>query len=529
MTTRAEQERIRRLVGYLQWKMTIYQALLLGRILLLGALAGLLFSLARSGVVSRHHRILIFAVLVGALASYPNFGVLHPNQSGYQPGHIHYYDAFHYFMGAKYLPELGYSRLYEATLVAGRELGAFGAINHVRDLTTYVPRPAATVTPDPIRSRFSRARWEMFKNDLAFFGPRIDAWPELLIDRGYNDPPPRALLMHLLVGRLPASALTLALLTSLDYLVMIAAAWTVWRAFGAVPAALALSFLALSFFARFDYIGGSLLRWDWIAALLAGAAALARGSGTTGGLLLGYAAAARVFPVLFLVPLAIKWAQARLGRRPEPMLAACLRTAFGFLFVLSVGLVAWTDQRPLVLDFLAKIRLHAQDPFVNSVGLGPILVFSSVPWSSTADGTVYVPAEAIAEARPAAYLLPLLSAGYLLATLPLILRARPLESMTFAVPLIFCALSLTGYYYSFLVLLLLLPWHESRARQVSVLEMALLCVIMACTYAFELASAEHLFYQASIQLGLFLILWTVFEYVRLGSRSRPPPLTMPPD
>jgi hypothetical protein len=509
--------------------MTLYQGILLGRILLLVVLAGLLFALARRGMISRRHRMLVFTVLVGALASYTNFGVLHPPQSGYRSGHIHYYDAFHYFMGAKYLPELGYSGLYEATLVAGRELGAFGAINYIRDLTTYAPRPALTVAPEPIRSRFSNARWEMFRSDLAFFGPRIEAWPELLVDRGYNDPPPRALLLHLLVGHLPASAPTLALLSSLDYVLMIAAAVAVWRAFGAVPTALTLIFLSLSFFARFDYIGGSLLRWDWVAALLAGAAALARGSGTTGGLLLGYAAAARVFPVLFLIPLAIKWAQARLGRRPEPAVASCLRAAFGLLLVMSVGLIAWTDPRPLVLEFVAKIRLHAQDPFVNSVGLGPILVFGSVPWSSTADGAVYVPAEAIAAARPAASLLPLLSAGYLLATLPLILRARPLESVTFAIPLVFCAFSLTGYYYSFLALLVLLPWHDGRADQISAVEMALLSVIMACAYAFELASAEllPLFYQASIQLGLFLVLWTGFEYVRLGSRSRPPRTILP--
>ena len=184
---------------------------------------------------------LIFAVFVGALASYPNFGILHPNQSGYRPGHIHYYDAFHYFMGAKYLPELGYSGLYEATLAAGRELGAFGGIRYIRDLTTYVPRPTTTVAPEPIRSRFSPARWETFKLDLTFFGPRIDAWPELLVDRGYNDPPPRALLLHLLVGHLSASEPTLALLSSLDYVLMIAAAWVVWPAFGAVPTALTLT------------------------------------------------------------------------------------------------------------------------------------------------------------------------------------------------------------------------------------------------------------------------------------------------
>jgi hypothetical protein len=48
--------------------------------------------------------------------------------------------------------------------------------------------------------------------------------------------------------------------------------------------------------------------------------------------------------------------------------------------------------------------------------------------------------------------------------------------------------------------------------------MALLAVVMASLYAVELASADliPLFYQASIQLGLFLVLWTVLQYVRLA-------------
>ena len=98
--------------------MTLHQAIILGRILLLLALASLCLYLALGATVSRRLRILSFVVLVGALIGYPNFGAFHPKHSGYRPGHIHYYDAFHYFMGAKYFPELGYSGLYEATLVA---------------------------------------------------------------------------------------------------------------------------------------------------------------------------------------------------------------------------------------------------------------------------------------------------------------------------------------------------------------------------------------------------------------------------
>jgi len=45
--------------------------------------------------------VVILATLGAALLSYSNFGFFHMGW-----GHIHYWDAFHYFMGPKYLPEL---------------------------------------------------------------------------------------------------------------------------------------------------------------------------------------------------------------------------------------------------------------------------------------------------------------------------------------------------------------------------------------------------------------------------------------
>jgi hypothetical protein len=502
---------------------TLYQAIILGRILLLLALASLCLCLAASARVSRRLRILSFVVLIGALVSYPNFGALHPEHSGYRSGHIHYYDAFHYFMGAKYFPELGYSGLYEATLVAAHDLGTLRAIPAVRDLTTYALRPAGSVDADAVRARFSQARWRQFKDDLIFFGPRIDAWPELLIDRGYNDPPPRALLLHALVDRLPARPLTLNVLTSLDYVVVMVAFAVAWRAFGAVPSTLALAFFALSFFARFDWIGGSLLRWDWIAALLLGAAAFARGQGTVAGVCLGYAALARIFPVLFFVPLAIKWLQGRFRKTPDAALGACLWSGLGVVLLVSAGVAVSGEPHTHARDFVSKILRHAQDPSINSVGLGPVVVFGKALWLSTPEGTAYVTEAAIVAARPARYLLPLISAGYLLAVLPLVLRARTLESLMYAVPLIFCALSPSGYYYSFLVLLVLLPWEPGKGiQQVGLLEIAVLAGFIAASYAFEFVSPDllPLFYIASIQLGLFFLVWVGLEYLRLGVPGR---------
>jgi hypothetical protein len=91
----------------------------------------------------------------------------------------------------------------------------------------------------------------------------------------------------------------------------------------------------------------------------------------------------------------------------------------------------------------------------------------------------------------------------------------------YAVPLVFCALSLTGYYYSFLVLLVLLPWEDGRADPLRLVEMALLTAMMAVGYGFELMSDEMLplFHAASLQLALFFVLWLGFEYAR-GRRPK---------
>ncbi len=245
-------------------------------------------------------------------------------------------------------------------------------------------------------------------------------------------------------ARLPATALTVTLLVSIDYVLLIVAFALVWRAFGEIPTALALSFFALSFFARFDYIGGSILRWDWIDALLVGAAALVRGHGATAGALLSYAALARIFPVLFLLPLLIKWAQGRWRGSSDATVASCFRAGLAAMLLGSVAVLATAGLREQTFDFVSKIRRHAEDPFVNSVGLGSLLVFGRAPWSVNPDGTVFVTAEAVTAARLARFLVPLVSAAYLALALPLSLRARVSESLMYAVPLIFCALSPTG-------------------------------------------------------------------------------------
>jgi hypothetical protein len=502
------------------------QAVRLVRLVLLVLLGGVYLWLATGKPLTRWLRFLAAGLLVAAALSYPNFGLLHP-QRGSPPAaaHVHYWDAFHYFMGAKYLPELGYTRLYEATLVAGRELGAFDYVTHLRDLSTYGLREAGGVDATAVRARFSPERWEAFKRDLLYFGPRINEWRGLLQDHGYNDPPPRALLLHALVRGIPAKALTITLLTSLDYVAMLAAFALAWWGFGQVPAMLAFAFLWVSPLARFDFIGGSILRWDWIAALLIGVSLFARGWGGPAGALLGYATLARIFPALFLVPLAVKWVQGRRGGERDEATGRCLAAALAVLLIAGVVLAVAGDDVSLLSEYRAKIRMHREGAFVNAVGLGAMIAAYSAPWSQGADGRLFVTHGALIAARPAPWVLALAALLYAAVALPLVLRARVLESLMYAVPLVFCALSPTGYYYAFLVLLVLLPWRVDRAEPMSLVEMALLAGVMAVGYGFEAVSDELLtfFAAASLQLALYFLLWIGFEYARFfcGGARRP--------
>jgi len=293
----------------------------------------------------------------------------------------------------------------------------------------------------------------------------------------------------------------------------------VWWAFGAIPAALAFAFLALSFFGRFDLIGGSILRWDWMAALLVGVAAFARGFGRTAGILFAYATLARIFPGVFLVPLAIKWLQERRAGTSDQTLTRCLVWAIGVGLAVTLGLAIAGTRLPVIPEYIARMQVHSSSASTNRVGLGPLLIATSALWIVNPDGSTSLDEASLPAARPAPYTLPVVSALYLLGVLPLILRARPLESMMYAVPLIYCAFSLASYYYAFLALLVLLPWAVGRTDSLRLVQCAFLIVITAISYAFELGSDGFLslFYKVSIQMGLFFAVWIAFEYARLRS------------
>jgi hypothetical protein len=314
---------------------------------------------------------------VAGFLAYFNFGAYH-----FGGIYVHLWDTFHHVIGARYVDELGYDLLYECVTVADAEEpggAAAAAQRQVTDLRTNRVSSGAEVLaqPERCRGRFSTARWADFKRDVGYFRARFpDAdWQRVTQDHGFNASPVWLLAAHPLAGSGPLTATRVALLTAIDPLLMIAAFGAVAWAFGAVPAALAAIVWGTYFPARLWWTGGAFLRWDWLAALLAGVALCRRGRSYAGGALLGYSALSRVFPVFALAGAALAWLAARLRRRAvDPdirriLLGALL--AFTVLVPLSAAVRGPQTWRAFARD-LAK---HTSVASANRMGLGVLLAF----------------------------------------------------------------------------------------------------------------------------------------------------------
>ncbi|MEO1366846.1 MAG: hypothetical protein AAFX50_06685, partial [Acidobacteriota bacterium] len=132
---------------------------------------------------------LVIAAALGA-AIYVNLGTFHGRAV------THYWEQFHYTLGAKYFPELGYDGLYAASIEA--QLAVYP--NHpvqsqIRDLRTNAivetGAPETVGHRREVRERFSAERWRDFVGDHKHFLQANNPGyiGGIRRDHGFNPPP----------------------------------------------------------------------------------------------------------------------------------------------------------------------------------------------------------------------------------------------------------------------------------------------------------------------------------------------------
>jgi hypothetical protein len=356
----------------------------------------------RRGIWRRAGAWLLCVSAAAAVASWLRFGQLHtlPDLTGDQGGRsevtgrhrpLQFHEFFHYYLGAKYFSELGYLGLYDCTALADGEMAAHDGVpprvtGFVRDLgDVLADKPVADARSDcgsRQRSRFSTARWVSFEADLRELRSLVPDgwWQDVVDDKGLNPPPTFMLLAAAVANAVPIRAAglpTYAVTTSIDLILIVAAFVAVRRSFGASAAALAAVTFGASFLASYGWLGGAVLRFSWVTAIVLSLTAMRRDRWLLAGLLLGWAICDRVFPVGFAVgaalPLAVRAIDSARARRRLVRLALGVGAtviAAGLASVVVFGLQDWQV-------FGTRLARDSRVHNVLLMGLDKIVTFRS--------------------------------------------------------------------------------------------------------------------------------------------------------
>jgi hypothetical protein len=391
-------------------------------------------------------------------------------ERGFLQGH----EFYHYYLGAKYFPELGYTRLYPCTAVA--EANMFPRTRFqgrlIRDLGSnrLLPIQDAIDHPERCTSHFEPDRWKEFQRDAAWFRPRIAPaqWRQLFTDHGYNAPPVWGVLGISVANALDVSGPSVKAASRIDpalQLVMWAAvAW----AFGWRTLCVALIFWGTNGLGEFSFLGGGYLRQDWFCMAVVGLCALRREKHLAAGALLATAALLRIFPVFLILALGVRTLCAMWKDRTLAPRAAHLRFAGGCLLAISIlvplsGATSGFDSWP---RFIENIRLHRETPLVNYVGLLTIASYDDAnptPRDLSNRENERWKAGRQEARRERSWLILATWLCYLLLLVRAALRAPDWVVAILGVGGVFMFLEITAYYYSVLIAYALLHERDSVA------------------------------------------------------------------
>lgn len=362
-------ERMAEVRDWKQWIATAATALLA---------AGWLLRLAGHGARLAKTR----DVLLAALALATLFAWWHPYRGSLRAW-LHVGDSFHYYMGSKYFEELGYTRLYDCAVIADAEAGLRSRLEHteIRNLETNQIESASRVleTPWACKRHFTPERWRAFSEDLRFFRRRLTLplWFKLRVDHGYNPPPTWTMVGLLLTGKGPPGRIRFFLLTAIDPLLLAAMFAALAWAFGWRVLCIAFIYWGTNQAASWEWVGGSILRFDWLAAAVGALCCWKRGRPVAAGLLLAWSVGVRIFPIAIVAGIALATLLRMFRERSAAPTPSERRFAVAFvagiavilsLSSLVVGPQSW-------LGFVRNSRLHLATDSVNRTGLRPLLAY----------------------------------------------------------------------------------------------------------------------------------------------------------
>lgn len=302
---------------------------------------------------------------------------------------LHRHEFFHYFLGAKYQAELGYTRLYQCVALAEAQTAdaALVRARWIRNLETNVIEPGHVALADAeavCPARFTPDRWQAFLHDATWFREQVepDRWRALFVDHGYNATPVWTMAGTALTNLGVASSSFTRALARLDVVLLLGLWGVVWWGFGWQTACVAALWWGTNHPARAYWTGGALLRADWLLLVVVAIASLRRGFPALSGAALGYAALLRIFPGALALGYVLvegwrMW-QTRTWRPSKPFVHFTLGMALSVAVLVPAA--SWVNgQRLLDLEawqsFAQNSQKHLSQTSTNRMGLKVLVAF----------------------------------------------------------------------------------------------------------------------------------------------------------
>jgi hypothetical protein len=439
------------------------------------------------------------------------------------PGFGHPSETYHYYVGSKYFPELGYSRLYSCTAVADAEAGRQDVFERkLRDLETnrIVPTTAAVENPEACKSHFDSERWQSFSHDVAWFRIHVTPrrWHQSQVDHGYNGTPAWGFFGRLLAETGPATDRQILALRLLDPILLLLGWGFVGYSFGWRTLCVALLFWGTNYPAQYGWVGGSYLRQLEVVALLVSICLMKRERNVAAGFLLSLAALTRIYPTFLLAGLALAVAGRSLAARHPVLSPSQKRLLAGGLLGAAVLLplsLLGTGSPHSWFQFAQNSRVLLDTPLRNDMGLRTVLSHDPAsPARELFDSSLLDPYEPWKQSRALTFaarrpLFGVVLLGYL-ALLALAVRRQPdWVALVLGVGLVPMAAELTCYYWVVLVAFALL-WKRAPVIGVA------LCGLSAAGWAIvdRFHFFDEIFAWQSLAGVLFALFATTWVWLR---------------
>ncbi len=317
---------------------------------------------------------LLLAIGFSAFLGYFNFGHLHFGNF------VHVWDTYHYVMGAKYFPEMGYDKMYDCAVIANAENGRRDEVMRqtITDLRTNVIVKADQVLkhPEVCKENFSPERWAAYRQDIAAFRGMVgeQRWREIHLDHGYNATPVWTLAGYYLTNASgPVTLDKLKDLNKLDPVFLLFTVLIVWWAFGPRAFAIASLVLGCHFANRYYWTGGAFLRHDWVFYFVASVCLLKKNKPMLAGAAFAYTVLLRLFPGLAAAGVAVAaFEYFRQNKKIDPRFARYV--AGGLIATLLLVGASFRFGGPVTWQRFAQNTVkHANTPLTNHMGLRTIL------------------------------------------------------------------------------------------------------------------------------------------------------------